>query len=146
MTSVDYTFNFLCGRPHGVWPLPRPHASIWTWSPPLRVDVINGWLPNNVYRLLYSCSSTTESRLCLWWSRSVVFQSFWSKKLFLLVIARDPKFVKLRNPCIANEYFTNFLANVPFADSAWSSDNSSKITGLGGPSLKLCAGMEENDA
>jgi len=34
MTSVDFNFNFLCGRPHGLDPLPRPHASTWAWSPP----------------------------------------------------------------------------------------------------------------
>jgi len=43
MTSVDLFFNFLCGHPHGAWPLPRPHASTWAWPPPLHVDVINGW-------------------------------------------------------------------------------------------------------
>jgi len=34
MTSVDYNFNFLCGRPHGAWPpSPSPHASTWAWPP-----------------------------------------------------------------------------------------------------------------
>jgi len=33
MTSVDSNFNFLCGRPHGLDPLPRPpepDPSVWT--------------------------------------------------------------------------------------------------------------------
>jgi len=34
MTSVNSNFNFLCGRPHGAWPLPHPHASTWAWPPP----------------------------------------------------------------------------------------------------------------
>jgi len=33
MTPVDSNFNFLCGRPHGSWPLPCPHASTWAWPP-----------------------------------------------------------------------------------------------------------------
>jgi len=36
-------FNFLCGRPHGAGPPPRPHASTWAWPLPLSVDIINGW-------------------------------------------------------------------------------------------------------
>ena len=34
MTSVDSNFNFLCGRPHGLDPSLRPHASTWPWPPP----------------------------------------------------------------------------------------------------------------
>jgi len=52
MTSVDSNFNFLCGRPHGAWPPPTVHMrpsvpSSWSWPPPLRVDVINGWPPTS---------------------------------------------------------------------------------------------------
>jgi len=31
MMSVDSNFKFLCGRPHGTWLPPRPHASTWAW-------------------------------------------------------------------------------------------------------------------
>ena len=34
MTSVDSIFHFLCGRPHGLDPLPRPNVSTWAWLPP----------------------------------------------------------------------------------------------------------------
>ena len=43
MTSVDYNFNFLCGRPHGSWPLPIHMRPPEPDPSPLRVDVINGW-------------------------------------------------------------------------------------------------------
>jgi len=35
MTSVDSNLNFLCGRPHGAYPLPRQHASTWAWPLPI---------------------------------------------------------------------------------------------------------------
>ena len=44
MTSVDSNFNFLCGCPHGTWPLPPSTCVHLSLTPsPLRVDVINGW-------------------------------------------------------------------------------------------------------
>jgi len=47
MTSVDSNFNFLCGRPHGAWPLPLSTCIHLSLTPlPLHVDIINGWPPN----------------------------------------------------------------------------------------------------
>ena len=44
MTSVDFNFNFLCGRPHGAWPpFPVHMRPPEPDSLPLHVDVINGW-------------------------------------------------------------------------------------------------------
>src|SRR6218665_2119044 len=44
MTSVDYNFSFLFGRPHGAGP-PPPSTCVHLnlTSSPCRVDVINGW-------------------------------------------------------------------------------------------------------
>src|SRR6218665_1553829 len=47
LTSVGSNLNFLCGRPHGLDPLPRPPEPD---SPPLRVGVINGWPRTGAYR------------------------------------------------------------------------------------------------
>jgi len=43
MTSVGS--NFLCGRPHGAYPLPVRRRSPEPNLLPLHVNVINGWRP-----------------------------------------------------------------------------------------------------
>src|SRR6218665_1992933 len=40
--SVDFNFNFLCGRPHGGWTPSPVHMRPPEPDTPLRVDVING--------------------------------------------------------------------------------------------------------
>ena len=48
--SVDSHFNFLCGRLHGLDPLPPVHMRP-PEPDPLHVDVINGWPLIILYQL-----------------------------------------------------------------------------------------------
>ena len=59
MTSVDSNFNFLCGHPHGAWPI-LPSPSTWAWPLPLCVDVINGW---PLFCLVYTIQPLFDSAL-----------------------------------------------------------------------------------